>query len=129
MNEEILRIEKEDPTVLEVFIAEYYFLKKDMKKAYELFARLYENQSLSPVMKESVRNYLVVASKMLRSSEIENMNFSISFVCEQPGLKREYVITNSNFGEEPTAVGMLLEIIDYYLKKKKIGGIDASYFH
>ena len=51
MNSELQTIERDDPTALKVFIAEYYFLKKDMEKAYELFAELFKDPALSPVMK------------------------------------------------------------------------------
>lgn len=117
MNLELERIERDDPTALKVFIAEYHFLKKDMEKAYELFAELYKDESLSPVMKETVRNYLVISGRELRKKEIEKIDFKITAEYDFNGQKSISVITRETFSKEPKRVGDLVELLDFNLKQ------------
>ena len=117
MNSELQTIERDDPTALKVFIAEYYFLKKDMEKAYELFAELYKDPALSPVMKETVRGYLVTAGRELRKAEIKDINFKITAEYDFNGQKSISVITRETFSKEPKRVGDLVELLDFNLKQ------------
>jgi hypothetical protein len=119
VNLDIERIEKEDPTVLKVFIAEYYFLKKDIQKAFDLFTEAYATPGLSPVMKETVRNYLVIASRELRKKELEGIDFEIGYSFSNEKETVDSKITKATFKESIAGVGMLLEILDYYLKKNQ----------
>ena len=116
MNLELERIERDDPTVLKVFIAEYYFYKKDMEKAYTLFAELYKDPDLSPVMKETVRNYLVVAGRELRKKEIEKINFKITAEYDFGGQKSMVVITRDSFPKYFKEASDLVELLDFNFK-------------
>ena len=117
MNSELQTIERDDPTALKVFIAEYYFLKKDMEKAYELFAELFKDPALSPVMKETVRGYLVTAGRELRKAEIKDINFKITAEYDFNGQKTIAVITRDSLSTEPKRVGDLVELLDFNLKR------------
>ncbi len=117
MNSELQTIERDDPTALKVFIAEYYFLKKDMEKAYTLFAELYKDPALSPVMKETVRGYLVTAGRELRKTEIKDINFKITAEYDFNGQKTIAVITRDSLSKEPKRVGDLVELLDFNLKQ------------
>ena len=117
MNSELQTIERDDPTALKVFIAEYYFLKKDMEKAYELFAELFKDPTLSPVMKETVRGYLVTAGRELRKAEIKDINFKITAEYDFNGQKTIAVITRDSLSTEPKRVGDLVELLDFNLKR------------
>ena len=117
MNSELQTIERDDPTALKVFIAEYYFLKKDMEKAYELFAGLFKDPTLSPVMKETVRGYLVTAGRELRKAEIKDINFKITAEYDFNGQKSIAVITRDSLSKEPKRVGDLVELLDFNLKR------------
>jgi hypothetical protein len=123
ISDEIRELETKDPTVLRVFVAEYAFMKGDMEKAYALFSEVFEDKGLSPVMRDTVRSYLVFASKKIREKEIDNIDFTISFSCEgKEGVDyRHYKITKATIQDQLTPVGMILEILDYYLKKQKEG--------
>ena len=116
MNLELERIERDDPTVLKVFIAEYHFYKKDMEKAYTLFAELYKDPDLSPVMKETVRNYLVVAGRELRKKEIEKINFKITAEYDFGGQKSMVVITRDSFPKYFKEASDLVELLDFNFK-------------
>jgi len=116
MNLELERIERDDPTVLKVFIAEYHFCKKDMEKAYTLFAELYKDPDLSPVMKETVRNYLVVAGRELRKKEIEKINFKITAEYDFGGQKSMVVITRDSFPKYFKEASDLVELLDFNFK-------------
>jgi len=115
MNDELKRIEREDPTVCGVFIAEYYFLKGDYKKAVDLFTALYEDPALSPTMKSTVRNYLVFASRALRAQDIEHLGFKITV--DYNNGEQIVTIDKQNFPAQLHVVGPLLEVLDYYVKK------------
>ena len=117
MNLDIQTIERNDPTALKVFVAEYYFLKKDMEKAYELFAELFKDPALSSVMKETVRGYLVTAGRELRKAEIKDINFKITAEYDFNGQKSISVITKETFVKEPKRVGDLVELLDFNLKQ------------
>jgi len=117
MNLDIQTIERNDPTALKVFVAEYYFLKKDAEKAYELFAELYKDPDISPVMKETVRQYLVAAGRELRKKEIKDINFKITAEYDFNGQKSIAVITKESFSKELKQVGDLVELLDFNLKQ------------
>ena len=117
MNSELQTIERDDPTALKVFVAEYYFLKKDTEKAYELFAELYKDPDISPVMKETVRQYLVAAGRELRKKEIKDINFKITAEYDFNGQKSIAVITKESFTKELKQVGDLVELLDFNLKQ------------
>ena len=117
MNLELERIERDDPTVLKVFIAEYHFYKKDMEKAYTLFAELYKDPDISPVMKETVRNYLVIAGRELRKKEIEKINFKITAEYDFGASKGMVVITKDSFSKSFKEVSDLVELLDFNLKQ------------
>ena len=117
MNLELERIERDDSTVLKVFIAEYHFYKKDMEKAYTLFAELFKDPALSPVMKETVRGYLVTAGRELRKAEIKDINFKITAEYDFNGQKTIAVITRDSLSKEPKRVGDLVELLDFNLKQ------------
>jgi hypothetical protein len=120
MNLDLDRIEKEDPTVLKVLVAEYHFLKKDMQRAFDLFTEAYADQTLSPVMRETVRNYLVISSRELRKKEIEGIDFGVTVGLMLPDGSTDRIVFNrTNFKDNIKGVGMLLEILDYYLKKNQ----------
>ena len=112
LNSIIDDINNNDPTVLKVLIAEYYFLNKDLEKAKELFAEAYLNPDLSAIMRETVRNYLVVASRELRKKELIKLDFEIIFTVPD----KTVTITRETFHENIDNVGELLELLDYYLK-------------
>ena len=118
----IKTIEQEDPTALKVFVAEYHFLKKDMEKAFRLFSEAYADPGLSPVMKRTVRKYLVLAAREMRVREIDGMDFTISFNFRtQDGAEQHFVITRDTFNSQTQPIGMLLEVVDYFLKKDQAG--------
>lgn len=119
---ELERIEREDPTVLKVFIAEYLFFKKDIEKAYVLFSEVYKDPALSPIMKKSVETYLVTISRELRKKEIEHINFKITAEYDFGGLRNTVaVITKDTFSENPKQIGDLLELLDFNLKNQQAG--------
>jgi hypothetical protein len=119
---ELERIEREDPTVLKVFVAEYLFLKKEMEKAYDLFTEAYQDPALSPVMKKTVETFLVTISRELRKKEIERVDFKITAEYDFGGLRKVIaVITKDTFSENPKQVGDLLELLDFNLKKQQAG--------
>ena len=101
-----------DPTVLKVLAAEYYFLNKDLEKAKEIFAEAYLDPDLSAIMKETVRNYLIVSSRELRKKELIKLDFNIQFTVEG----KTITITRETFRENIDNVGELLELLDYHLK-------------
>jgi hypothetical protein len=88
-----------------------------MEKAYELFAEVYKDESLSPVMKETVRNYLVISGRELRKKEIEKIDFKITAEYDFNGQKSISVITRETFSKEPKRVGDLVELLDFNLKQ------------
>lgn len=118
MNLELERIERDDPTALKVFIAEYHFLKKDMEKAYALFSELINQPDLSPVMKKTVTDYLVFAGRELRKKEIKNLTFKISVEYDNGTTKSSAVITKDTFSDNLPLVGDLIELLDFYIKEQ-----------
>jgi len=118
MELELQLIANNDPTVLKVFIAESYFYKKDLEKAYELFADLFKDPALSPIMKETVTNYLVIAGRELRKKEIEKITFKVTAEYDFEGSKSVSVITKETFSKDPKAVGDLVELLDFHLKEQ-----------
>lgn len=119
MELELQRIEKEDPTVLKIFVAEYYFYKSDMEKAYALFADLFKDPDLSPVMKETVTNYLVFAGRELRKKEIKDINFKITAEYDNGTTKSTAVITKDTFSESLQLVGDLIELLHFNIKAQR----------
>jgi hypothetical protein len=118
IDEEIRQLKEDDPLTLQVFLGEYYFLKKDLEKAYSLFSEAFEDPGLNPILRETVRNYLVVASRELRKKAIEGMEFTISFEAkEADGTQHHYVIGKDTFNSQTAPVGMLLEVLNYHLNK------------
>lgn len=121
MELELQLIANNDPTVLKVFVAEYYFYKKDLEKAYTLFADLFKDPDLSPVMKETVTNYLVVAGRELRKKEIEKIDFKITAEYSIDGQKSVVVINKDSFTNNQRQIGELLELLDFNLKSVQSG--------
>lgn len=118
IDEQLRQLKEQDPVTLEVFIGEYHFLKGDMEKAYEVLSSVYENKDLNPILRETVRNYLVIASRELRKKAIDGMEFTISFEAkEADGTEHRYVINKETFGSQTAPVGMLLEVLNYHLNK------------
>ena len=116
IDEELKQLKDQDPVTLEVFIGEYHFLKGDMEKAYEVLSDIYENKDLNPILRETVRNYLVIASRELRKKAIDGMEFTVSFEAkEADGTQHHYVIGKDTFASQTAAVGMLLEVLNYHL--------------
>jgi hypothetical protein len=115
LNNEIEIISQDDPTVLKIFIAEYYFLKKDLQKAFDLFTDIYSDPNLSPIMRETVRNYLVIANRELRKKEIDGIDFEITVDYKGRGT---VIFGKESFSKHIAEVGTLLEILDYYLRQE-----------
>jgi hypothetical protein len=113
VKEMIAKISEEDPTVLKAFIAEYYFMKKDLRKAVDLFAELFSDEKLSPVMKTTVRNYLIVGNTELRKKELENIDFEITVNYIGQGTE---TINKASFLGKMTEVAKLVELLDYHIK-------------
>jgi hypothetical protein len=116
VKEMIARINEEDPTVLKAFVAEYYFFKRDFRKAVDLFAELFSDPELSPVIKQSVRNFLVIGNSELRKKELETLDFGITIDYKGQGV--DY-IDRASFSEKTIEVAKLLELINYHIKGSK----------
>jgi len=115
----LAQIEKEDPTVLKAFIAEYYFFKRDFRKAVDLFAELFSDPGLSPIIKQSVRNFLVIGNSELRKKELETLDFVITVDYKGQGID---TIDRASFPEKTVEVGKLLELVNYHIKGSKDNG-------
>jgi hypothetical protein len=109
----LAEIEKEDPTVLRAFVAEYYFFKKDFRKSVDLFAELFSDPDLSPAIKQSVRNFLIIGNTELRKKELETLDFEITV--NYIGVGTE-TINKASFAGKMIEVGKLLELINYHIK-------------
>jgi hypothetical protein len=116
VKEIIAEIEKEDPTVLKAFVAEYYFFKRDFRKAVDLFAELFSDPALSPVIKQSVRNFLVIGNSELRKKELETLDFEITIDYKGQGVD---TIDRASFSKKTIEVAKLLELINYHIKGSK----------
>jgi hypothetical protein len=116
VKEMIARINEEDPTVLKAFVAEYYFFKRDFRKAVDIFAELFSDPELSPVIKQSVRNFLVIGNSELRKKELETLDFGITIDYKGQGV--DY-IDRASFSEKTIEVAKLLELINYHIKGSK----------
>ena len=119
MYDELVTMECEDPVVLRVFVAEYYFLKGNFAKAAELFTALYKDPALPEVMQATVRNYLVIASRELRAREIEKLHFTITVAY---GDGQKAVIDSEHIRDQIDLVGPLLEVLDFHAKKFHAAG-------
>ena len=113
IKETLTEIEQTDPTVLKAFIAEYHFLKRDFRKSVDLFAELFSDPDLSPVLKQSVRNFLIIGNTELRKKELETLDFEITV--NYIGVGTE-TINKASFAGKMIEVGKLLELINYHIK-------------